>query len=249
MTVMTEFDVLQRVLVDKPSFHMSGTAYWDATPATLGAIYKLVRPGDVTLEVGAGVSTVIFAAAGAQHTSISPDPEEHKLIKEYCHQIGVDDSNLTFIEGFSDDVLPKHLTRERTLDVALVDGAHSFPMPVVDWYYVTRSLKVGGKLLLDDVPIPATGPAFRHMSLDSNWQLEGIYDNRSAAFTLVSEPASGDDWVRQPFNRRYPDFSFAGRVGGAQLQVKHRMVSVRSAAGRRFPVLRSFYKSRVQKQQ
>jgi predicted O-methyltransferase YrrM len=247
MAVNTDFDVVQRVLADKPAFHMSGTAYWDATPGTLGAIRSLVRSGDVTLEVGAGVSTVIFAAAGAQHTAISPDPVEHKLIRDYCQQIGVDDGRITFLEGLSDDVLPRHLTRERTLDVVMVDGAHSFPVPIVDWYYVARSLKVGGRLLLDDLPIPATIPVFRHMSTASNWRLEGLYDNRSAAFTMIAEPPPGDNWLAQPYNSSYPDYSYAGLFGGLQLTATHRIASMRTALGRRFPAFRAFYKSRFQR--
>lgn len=248
MTVNSELDVVQRVLADRPAFHLSGKAHWDALPGTLAAIRSLVRPGDVTLEVGAGVSTVIFAASGTRHTAVSPDPEEHKLIREYCQKIGVDDSGITFLEGFSDDVLPRHLTRERTLDMAMVDGAHSFPVPIVDWYYVARSLKVGGRLLIDDVPIPATIPVFRHMSLDSHWRLDGIYDNRSAAFTMVTEPSPADDWIEQPFNRSYPDYSFASMPSRLQLEATHRMVSMRSAVGRRYPGLRAFYKSRAKTQ-
>ena len=69
MTVTRELDVVQRLLTDKPSFHLSGTAYWDATPGTLDAVRRLVRPGDVKFEVGADVSTVVFAAAGARAIS------------------------------------------------------------------------------------------------------------------------------------------------------------------------------------
>jgi len=140
--------------------------------------------------------------------------------------------------------LPKHLTRERTLDVGMIDGAHSFPMPIVDWYYVARALKVGGRLLIDDVPIPATMPAFRHMSLDAHWRLDGIFDNRSAAFTLVSEPSAADDWMDQPYNRSYPDYSFASVPNRVQLTTQHRAHVVKSAVGRRYPALRDFYKSR-----
>ena len=245
MTVNSELDVVRQVLADKPAFHLSGAAHWDALPGTLAAVRSLVRPGDVTLEVGAGVSTVIFAACGARHTAISPDPDEHKLIREYCHSIGVDDSQITFLTGFSDDVLPKHLSRERTLDVGMVDGGHSFPTPIIDWYYVARALKVGGRLLIDDVPIPATIPAFRHMSLDSRWRLDEIFDNRAATFTLLSEPwLADDDWVDQPYNRSYPDYSFAGMSDRVRLTTQHRVQSVKSAVGRRYPALREFYKSR-----
>jgi hypothetical protein len=203
-----------------------------------------VRPGDVTFEVGAGVSTVVFAAAGADHTAASVDPSEHRLIREYCQRIGVDDTHLEFLEGFTDDVLPRHLTRQRTLDVAMVDGGHSFPLPIVDWHYVARALKVGGKLLLDDVPVPAVKPVFQHMSLESCWRLDGIYDNRAAVFTLLREPAPGDDWLDQPFNSRYPDYSFVSIPSRMWLRAGYKVRPVRSAAGRRFPTLRQFYKSR-----
>lgn len=245
MTVNSELDVVQRVLADKPAFHLSGSAHWDALPGTITAIRGLVRPGDVTLEVGAGVSTVIFAAAGARHTAVSSDPDEHKLIREYCRRIGVDDSQVTFLEGFSDDVLPKYLTRERTLDVGMVDGGHSFPVPIVDWYYVARALKVGGKLLLDDVPIPATMPVFRHMRLDPGWRLDGMYDNRSAVFTMLKTSDPDDEWIDQPYNRDYPDYSFANTPSRVQLTAAYQMKRARTAVGRRFPGLRDSYKNRA----
>jgi predicted O-methyltransferase YrrM len=244
MIINSELDVVERLLTDRPTFHDSGTARWDALPATIRALRRLVQPSDVTFEVGAGVSTVVFAAAGAHHTAVSADPSEHRLIREYCRKIGVDDAHLEFLTGFTDDVLPRHLTRERTLDVAMVDGGHSFPLPIVDWHYVARALKVGGKLLLDDVPVPAVKPTFQHMNLESCWRLEGIYDNRAAVFTLLREPASGDDWLRQPFNCGYPDYSFASAPSRMWLRAGYRARPLRSAVGRRFPALRQFYKSR-----
>jgi precorrin-6B methylase 2 len=164
--------VVQQVLADKPSFHMSGEARWDALPETLAAIQGIVKPGAVTFEVGAGVSTVVFAAAGARHTAVSPDPAEHELIRQYCKKIGIDDGRLEFIVGRSDDVVPTYLSRDRTLDLAFVDGSHSFPLPIVDWHYAARALKIGGKMLLDDIPIPAVTPIFRHMRLEPAWRLD-----------------------------------------------------------------------------
>jgi hypothetical protein len=241
MTITPELNIVQRVLTDKPAFHLGGTCRWDALPGMLNAVQRLVKPGDVTLEVGTGVSTVIFAAAGARHTAVSPDPSEHELIREYCKKIGIDDSNLEFLVGFSDDILPRHLTRERTLDVALVDGAHCFPFPVLDWHYVARALKIGGKLLLDDVPIPATTPVFRHMTLEAGWRLDGIFDNRSAELTLLAEPAPDDDWRAQAYNKAYPDYSFKSVPARIGLRTAYR---ARVAIGPRFPALRGLYRSR-----
>jgi predicted O-methyltransferase YrrM len=188
MTTTDGLDIVRRLLTDRPSLHLEGKARWDALPETLEAIRRYARDGHTTIETGVGASTIVFAAAGANHTAISPNPSEHVRVREYCREIGVDDSKITFVAGFSDDVLPSLLGRDRTLDVAFIDGAHSFPYPEVDWYYISRSLKIGGALLLDDIPIPAVAPVFRHMSLESNWRLDRILDDRSAAFTLLAPP-------------------------------------------------------------
>jgi len=37
----------------------------------------------------------------------------------------------------------------------LIDGAHGFPYPILDWWYVAPHVKVGGHVLLDDAYLPA----------------------------------------------------------------------------------------------
>jgi hypothetical protein len=242
MSATDKPDIVQRLLTDKPSFHLSGEARWDALPETLEAIRGSASQDDSTMEVGVGVSTVVFAASGSSHTAISPDPAEHDRVRRYCRRIGVDDSRVNFVTGLSDDVLPALLKRDRTLDVAFIDGAHSFPVPVVDWYYITRSLKVGGKLLMDDIPIPAAAQLFRHMRLEPNWRLDGVFDDRAAAFTLLATPKPEDDWHDQPFNRAYPDFGFAGLPRRLGLETSYRVKQLRHGVGQRYPTLRRIYK-------
>jgi Methyltransferase domain len=233
-------DVVQRLFTDQPSFHLGGEAHWDCTPGTLGRILATVKSEDSTIETGAGASTVVFAAAGSAHTAISPAAGEHQRIKEYCERIGVDHSRVDFVVGLSDDVLPAMLGRDRVLDMAFIDGAHSFPFPEVDWYYITRALKVGGNLVLDDIPIPAVAPLFRHMSLEPNWRLDGIFDNRAASFTMLAPPQP-EDWTNQPFNRGYPDLSFADLPTRLRLETAKRAHRIRHGAGERYPALRRLY--------
>jgi hypothetical protein len=235
-----ELNIVQRLLTDRPLFHLGGEAHWDAAPGTLEAIFRFARPGDATIETGVGASTVIFAACGADHTAISPDGREHQLVRDYCQRIGIDDSRINFTEGLSDDILPALLGRDRSLDMAFIDGAHSFPFPEVDWYYMARSLKIGGKLLLDDIPIPAVAPVFRHMRLEPNWRLEGIFDDRAAAFTLLAPPAP-EDGSLQPFNKGYPDFSYAAMPQRLRLEAAHRLSKIRHRVAERYPGLRRIY--------
>lgn len=241
MTTTSEPDVIQRLLTDRPSFHLGGEARWDALPGALEAIRRSTRDGDSTIETGVGASTVVFAACGSYHTAISPDPAEHQRVRRYCQKVGVNDSRVTFIVGLSDDVLPSLLGRDRTLDVAFIDGAHSFPFPEIDWYYISRSLKIGGKLLIDDIPIPAVAQVFRHMRLEPNWHIDGVFDDRTAAFTLLALPEP-ELWANQPFNRHYPDFSFADLPTRLRLEAGYRVKQMRRSAAQRFPILRRIYK-------
>jgi predicted O-methyltransferase YrrM len=244
MTIIGESDVVRRLLADRPSFHLCGEARWDALPGALEAIRASARPGDATIEIGAGASTVVFAASGAHHTCISPNPAEHQLVRDYCRQIGADESRVRFITGLSEDVLPALLGLDRTLAVAFIDGAHSFPFPVIDWYYISRSLKIGGKLLLDDIPIPAVAQVFQHMRHECNWRLDGVYDDRAAAFTLLAPPGP-ESWACQAYNRGYPDFSFAGLPRRSLLLSAHRIRQLRRRAGSRYPSLRRMYRRLV----
>ena len=238
----SELNIVQRLLTDRPSFHLGGSAHWASLPESLHAIATSVKPGNVTIETGVGASTVVFAAAGASHTAISPDPQEHDLVREYCRKIGIDDSRLTFIAGFSEDVLPSLLSRERTLDVAFIDGAHSFPFPEVDWCYITRSLKSGARLVLDDITIPSVEPVYRHMSLEPNWRLDGVLDDRGAAFTLLHPPRPDDFWPAQRMNSGYPDFSFAAPPKRLKLSAAYRFKEIRQSVARRSPTLVRIYK-------
>jgi hypothetical protein len=187
---------------------------------------------------------VVFAASGAHHTAISPDGREHERVLGYCRDNGIDASRVTFIEGLSDDVLPALLSRERTLDVAFIDGAHGFPFPEVDWFYVTRALKVGGKLVMDDISIPAVTPLFHHMRLEDHWRVDEILDDRAGAFTLLAEPPP-EDWRGQRFNAHSPDLSFVGLSKRLPLATRFRLAKIRAGAAERYPSLRRAYRGSV----
>lgn len=236
---MQEVDIVTALERDRPAFHAGAPGSWFASPATLRALQQIVRPGARTLETGCGASTVVFAAAGASHVVVSPDVREHELVQSYCEWIGVDHNGVEFVTGSSDDVLPLR-GGARELDVALIDGAHSFPYPVVDWHHVSRVLKIGGRLLLDDIPIPAVAIAFRFMDAEPNWRLDEIYDDRAALFTLLELPlAEGTGTQRS--NRRY-DFGFASPAHRLRLELEERAARGRYAASQRFPRSRRLWR-------
>jgi len=126
-----------------------------ALPAeSLSVMDRLLRPDHVTLEVGGGHSTVLFAASVANHYCVNPDKTANRLIREFMESHGLWRDNLCFIEESSDHALPR-FEAEDEIDVALLDGNHSFPFPMLEWHYVDRKLRRGGWLIVDNVEITA----------------------------------------------------------------------------------------------
>src|SRR5262249_27495955 len=108
--------------------------------------------------------------------------------------------------------------------------------------YITRSLRPGAKLVLDDITIPSVAPVYRHMTLEPNWRLDGILDNRGAAFTFLTPPRPDDFWPAQKMNAGYPDFGFAPLPQRLKLEAGYRLTELRRSAARRSPVLAGIYK-------
>jgi predicted O-methyltransferase YrrM len=197
-------DVADRLLTSRPVFHDGGASRWDLSPNTLRLLARLVAPGAATIEIGCGGSTAVLAATASRHVAISPVTEERDLIVQWASEQGVDLSALEYIEGSSDEVLPSMTGK---FDLALIDGAHNFPVPIVDFHYVRRLLPVGAALVIDDVNIPAIGVVYRFLVRDPRWELIEVVDGRAAAFRRIEEEPGYDDWWLQGFNSKYPDFS------------------------------------------
>ncbi len=60
-----------------PLAHGGGTAFFGLEWDALRWLERSLEPGMTTLETGCGASTIVFAAAGTRHLTISPDPSEH----------------------------------------------------------------------------------------------------------------------------------------------------------------------------
>ena len=200
-SISTVEQVVSLLFEEKPKFHRQhGEARnWSIRKTVLEWLADNVHPHSRTLETGTGYSTVIFAAANAQHTAISPSVEEHDAIKEWClsHKISTD--GVAFHSSPSQFVLP---TLEQTqLDIVLIDGAHAFPFPYIDWYYVAERLKRGGFVLLDDTQLRTVGILKDFLlTEDGRWKFVDEL-GKTAIFQKESEDAFSRtvDWKSQPF--------------------------------------------------
>ncbi|MDJ0708008.1 MAG: class I SAM-dependent methyltransferase, partial [Leptolyngbyaceae cyanobacterium MO_188.B28] len=116
-----------------------------------------------TLEVGCayGLSSLHICSAlkgrpGASHTIIDPFQDKH--------WDGVGIKNLEeagfnffhFMEVKSEIALPSLLAeKEGQIDFIFVDGFHTFDHTLIDCFYATRLLRVGGYLVIDDLTFPS----------------------------------------------------------------------------------------------
>ena len=158
-----------------------------------------------TLETGAGASTVVFAAKGASHTAISPVPDEHANIARYCEDRGIPTDSLRFIAESSHTALIDTWQPE-PLDLVLIDGAHSFPFPVLDWFFTASHLKVGGRVLVDDAYQPAVNVLVRYLRSHAAWELEAVLGHRTPCFRKVREDVVSFDWDDRALGRARFDY-------------------------------------------
>src|SRR6478735_4264558 len=167
-----------------PGLH-GQSEFWGLAWESLAFIERTVRPGMATLETGAGASTIVFTASGAEHEAVTPSEEEADRILAECERRGISTEKLTFRIGSSADVLRDWEPRE--LDLVLVDGAHAFPYPTLDWWYLAPHLKLGGLMLLDDAYMPPVAAVVDHVRDSKAWRLEDPISFRTAVADLTTE--------------------------------------------------------------
>ena len=122
---------------------------------------------------------------GAAHEAITPDSAEEERVRRQCASLGVDSSGVTFRIGPSHDVLPGW--EPRPLDLVLIDGAHGFPYPILDWWQLAPHLRVGGTMLLDDAYLPAVTAVVDFVRDSPAWALEDAVSFRTARVRKVRE--------------------------------------------------------------
>lgn len=205
---------LARLLADPPLVHGpeggNDLITHGLLPVVLEYIEANVQPGDRTLETGCGLSTILFAMRGAEHTCIVPNPPEVDRVRGWLADHGVSDATLTFHTEPSERVLPTLDLGE--LDLVLIDGSHSFPQVFIDWFYVQDALKVGGGVIVDDVHV-WTGRVLRDfLEAEPEWSLERRFQGRTVAIRKVARTNPDKIWFEQPYVERKTRAKVMGRA-------------------------------------
>jgi predicted O-methyltransferase YrrM len=129
-------------------------------------IYSIIQDDPAirrTLEVGCafGLSSLHICAAirdreGASHTIIDPfqNTQWDAVGIKNLETAGIDFFKL--LETKSEFALPQLLEKhEDQFDFIFIDGWHTFDHTLLDCFYATRLLRIGGVLTIDDVSFPS----------------------------------------------------------------------------------------------
>lgn len=207
-----------------PGLHGAGDEYWGLAWTALEWLEENVSPGMATLETGSGSSTLVFAARGAEHEAVTADAAEEARARAECERRGISSERVRFLIGPSHEVLARW--KPRPLDLVLVDGAHGFPYPVLDWWYVAPHVRVGGLVLLDDAympPVRVLVDALRDMP---GWEVAAPIGQRTVAVRKVADGLPPFDWHGEPIGGRM-SFRYLPPPRRAAASLRHRVFSTR----------------------
>jgi predicted O-methyltransferase YrrM len=162
----------------------------------------IVEGAERTIEVGLalGMSALFICQAvlprGGRHTAIDPFQREswNGAGLRTLREAGVQDS-VEVIEEESQLALPRLVAGGRRFDFAFVDGDHRFEGVFLDLYYMTRLVKPGGLVVVDDMWMPAVRTAV-------------AYVDKNLGLTLESDALPhGFRWRRRWLSRGVPNGS------------------------------------------
>src|SRR4030042_738501 len=216
-------DKLQQIIHERPRFHRgeteikrsfdpsetqlprkaatklasSGLTCYGIESDVLSFIAETIHEGSLTLETGAGCSTLVFAIRGAEHIAITPSQTEITLITQYASQKGISLEKVHFVQESSDHFLPHY--EAEGLDLVLLDGKHAFPWPILDWFFTADKLRLGGVMVIDDAQMHSVAMLAGFMRVDPGWQLVRNFSNKTLAFRKSRASIHDVAWHMQPF--------------------------------------------------
>ena len=209
---------------EPPALHASGETCAGLHWAALEWLEQTVEPGWSTLETGAGASTMVFAARGAEHEAVTPAADEAERIEAECRRRGIAMERIRFRIGLSHDVLAAW--DPRPLDLVLLDGAHGFPYPLLDWWYLMPHLKRGGLLVLDDAYMGAVATLVGHLRERPAWRIERAVGYRTVIVRKLADELPPFDSLGEEGMR--VSFAYLPPHRRAVAAVRHRVFSTRA---------------------
>ncbi len=237
---MRRLDILQRSRLTLHEGADGSSMDWSLSGAALERLAAEVDDTTVSAETGCGLSTILLGSTSAQHHCFTLLDSERTRIAETADRLGIGLRNVQFHIGDSVTTLPP--ADLPTLDLAVVDGGHAFPYPVVDWLFLARPLRVRGLLGIDDSWIPSVRSLTAFLDAEAEWQLVSA-DGRTNWYRRgpaeTSPSVYPDRWDAQGINRRtgnhFAAMQALDREQGLGKVVRHPILFGRKAVGNLVP--------------
>lgn len=197
--------IFNQIKNDRPPIHVKQDGSYRCVGLNSDALdflFSTLKPGMATLETGCGLSTLLFALAGCNHTAIVPNIIHIKETQKNAENYHIKLDNTAFVEKRSEFYLPGW-SSDNKLDVILIDGGHAFPLPMIDWFYTQKHLNKMGLLILDDIGLKSVNVLFEFLNKQPQWQIIHLV-HKTAFFRKLSEQSNEDEWdywKQQPFNQ------------------------------------------------
>lgn len=187
-------------------FHGKDTCYSLSLNALRFIEQEIAGKNCSTLETGMGVSTLVFGLYSRKHIAICPNVVEQQLIEKYAYLHCLPISAVQFLIDKSEQILPTLKTPE--LDLVLIDGDHAFPVPIIDWFYTQKRIKIGGVVVVDDIQLRACHLMAEFLSSESEWELIFRDSDRTRAFRKLNDYSPNRWWAQQPWTME----TFQGQI-------------------------------------
>jgi Methyltransferase domain len=171
---------------------------------------------------------------------VTPDEDERRRIVQECERRQISTARVSFHIGRSHDVLAT--LPHRSLDLVLIDGAHGFPYPILDWWHLAPRLRVGGRLLVDDCYMPPIAALVDFLRADERWEVAAAPGRRTIVMRKRADSLPEFDWRGERIGGGV-SFRHLPPARRARAAVEHRLLESRfgrraAALARRGPLSR-----------
>jgi predicted O-methyltransferase YrrM len=202
---MDKCDLLARLAQDRPEFHfideggVQRAVNIAVTQGVLKWIADHLSDDMITLETGAGYTTVVLTALGKHHYCCTRSQLEADKIRAYLDKIGVSNDKLTAVIGSTDKTLPS-LVFPSPLAFAYIDGCHGYPFPALDWHYIDKQLRVGGIVGMDNAELRPVREHCEFLEENGAYKLSGVVLESVFVRFYTKLTDQLREWVHQPYS-------------------------------------------------
>jgi Methyltransferase domain len=190
-----------------PSTHDAGPTIQKVASVSHGLVqHSKGKTIQHSVETGTGKSTILLSHMSSDHKVFAFDDPGGAMNNVQRSPL-LNAEKVEFVVGPTQSTLPVY-EFEATLQLALIDGAHGYPFPELDYVRIYPHLDLGALLIVDDIHIPTISNFFRFLREDDMFRLEEVIET-TAFFRRTEAPVfdpCGDGWFLQNYNiARFPE--------------------------------------------